>query len=216
MIEIKRKQHYGISSIFEDEKTSILEGVIIASFFPEGKEMTIKEIQERVDYSYERINFGLKSLTKKKIVFEKNIGKTIVYSINLYNLYSQTGFDSYTLERKIEFIKRYKIIYNALKKIIESPSVFGVILFGSYSKGNETKKSDIDIICISNNKKEVEKTIQNIKYKTNINLSTIILPLHEFPNVKKDNPELWHDLKIYGLVLKGEDNFYFWLYKNEK
>ena len=48
-----RKQTQGFRS-FGNMELSMLEGTIIASFFPEAEEMTIKEIRERVEYSYER------------------------------------------------------------------------------------------------------------------------------------------------------------------
>ena len=118
------------------------------------------------------------------------------------------------LERQIEFIHKYKNIYNAIKEIEENPYIWGVILFGSYSKNLETKQSDIDIICISAKKSDSERFIDSLKHKYNIKFAPIILPLHEFPNIKKDNPELWHDLKIYGIVFKGDDYFYSWMYQN--
>jgi len=40
--------------------------------------------------------------------------------------------------------------------------------------------------------------------------------LDEFPNIKKDNLELWSDLKNYGVVFKGGDYFYYWMYQDEK
>ena len=213
MVKIKRKQRYG----FGNMELSMLEGAIISSFFPEAKEMTIKEIQERIDYSYERVNSILKSLTKKKIVVEKQMGKTLVYSLDLNNLYTEIiGFNAYMLERKIDFIKKHKNIYGAIKEIEENPLVWGVILFGSYSKGTETKKSDVDIICISDKKKDVENFIHSLKHKYGFNFSPVVLPLYEFPKIKKDNPELWNDLKMNGIVFKGGDSFYFWMYKDEK
>ena len=55
-----------------------------------------------------------------------------------------------------------------------------------------------------------------IRDRYNIEFAPTILALDEFPNIKKDNPQLWHDLKIYGIVFKGDDTFYYWIYKNEK
>ena len=69
-ILVKRKQTKGMGS-FGDTEISMLEGTIIAAFFPEAKDMTIKDRSERVDYSYERINSALKSLKEKKIVIEE-------------------------------------------------------------------------------------------------------------------------------------------------
>lgn len=213
----KIKQRQGFRAIFGDAEISMLEGTILNSFFPEAEEMTIKKIRERVDYSYERINSALKSLTEKKIVVEKQSGKTLVYSIDLNNSYVESiGFISYMLGRKIELIKKNKVLCNAIKEIENNPYVWGIILFGSYSKGAETKQSDVDLICISNKKTETESFVKSLKYKYNMEFAPIVMPLHEFPNIKKDNPELWHDLKIYSIVFKGQDNFYYWMYKNEK
>lgn len=213
MVEVKRKQKHGFGS-FGKIELSMLEGIIISAFFPEAEEMTIKEIMERVDYSYERVNSSLKSLAKKEIVFEKQKGKTLVYYLDLQNLYAEIGFGSYTLEREIEFIKKHKVIYNAIKEIISNPIIWGVALFGSYSKGTETNQSDIDIICITHKKEEAEHFVKSLRHKYNLKFAPIVF--QEFPNIKKDNPELWHDLKMYGIIFKGEDNFYYWVYKDEK
>lgn len=213
---MKRKQKTGFAS-FGTMELTLLEGVIISSFFPEGKGMTIKEIMERVDYSYERVNSALKSLTKKKMVMEEKKGKTLVYSLNLHHLYSEIGFDHYMLEREIEFIKKYPVQYKAVKEIIENNSILIVILFGSYSKGTENKQSDLDLMCIpASDKKEAEKFILSLKHKYGINISPVIIPLFEFPNIKKDNKELWSDLKQFSIVFKGEDFFYSWMYKDDK
>lgn len=216
MEKIKRKQKHGFSS-FGDVKISALEGTIISAFFPEAEEMTLKEIQERVEYSYERVNSALKLLTGKKIVTEKQTGKTLVYSLNLQSLYAETmGFNAYMLEREIDFIKKHKPIFRAIKKAIESPFIWGIILFGSYSKGTENKQSDVDLICISDKKKETEQLVKSLRYEANVEFSPIVLPLHEFPKIKEDNLELWHDLKRYGIVFKGDDTFYYWMYKDDK
>jgi predicted nucleotidyltransferase len=218
MEKIIRKQSQGMSS-FGVMEISHLEGTILASFFPEAEEMTIREIQERVDYSYERINSALKSLTEKKIVIEKQKGKTLVYSLDLNNLYVEIiGFGSYSLQRETDFIRRQRIIYKAIQEIENYSLVWSVILFGSYSKGTENKQSDVDVIvtCIPSKEKEVEEFIKSLKHKYGINFSPIVLPMHEFSNIKKDNPELWHDLKTYGISFKGRDSFYFWMYKYDK
>jgi len=212
---MKRKQTKGFGS-FGTMELSLLEGTIISSFFPEGKNMTIKEIIERTDYSYERVNSALKSLNEKKIVKEEKIGKTLVYSLNLQHLYSGIGFSFYMLEREIEFMKKHRILYNAVREIGNNPYIWMIILFGSYSKETESKQSDVDIICVSDKKGETEHFVKSLKYKYNLNFAPVVISQIEFPNIKKDNPELWNDLKTYGIVFKGEDSFYFWIYNDDK
>ncbi|HJX50341.1 hypothetical protein A3K73_03665 [Candidatus Pacearchaeota archaeon RBG_13_36_9] len=215
MVKIERKQKHGFGS-FGAMELSMLEGTIISSFFPEGEDMTIKDIIERTDYSYERVNTALKSLVEKGIIQEKKVGKTLVYSPDLNNLYVESmGFNAYMLEREIEFIKKHKNLYRAIKEIEENPYVWGIILFGSYSKGLETKQSDIDIVCIASKKEEVKRFLESLKHKYDIKFAPVILPLHELPNIRKDNPELWNDLKMYGIAFKGGDSVYYWMYQNE-
>src|SRR3989338_1918965 len=138
MVKLERKQEEGFRAIFGDLKISHLEGTIIASFFPEAEEMKIKEIQERVDYSYERVNSALKSLTEKKIVIEKQKGKTLVYSLDAKTPYSYSiGFNRYMLQREVNFIKKHKTVYKAIQEVENHPFSWSVILFGSYSKGTE-------------------------------------------------------------------------------
>lgn len=217
MVKLKRKQEEGFRAIFGDLEISHLEGTIIASFFPEAEEMTIKEIQERIDYSYERVNSTLKSLTEKKIVVEKQKGKTLIYSLDTNSIYSYSlGFIRYTLQRKVDFIRKHRPVYRVIQEIENYPFAWSIILFGSYSKGTETKRSDVDLIvtCIPSKEKEVNNFIKSLEHKYGINFSPVVLPLHEFPNIKKDNLELWDDLKLYGIVFKGGDSFYCWMYKN--
>jgi predicted nucleotidyltransferase len=216
MAKLERKQEEGFAT-FGDVEISHLEGTIIASFFPEAEEMTIKEIQERVDYSYERVNSALKSLTEKNIVVEKQKGKTLIYSLDTNSIYSYSlGFNRYTLQREVDFIRKHKPIYKAIQEIENYPSSWSVILFGSYSKGTETKQSDVDLIvtCIPSKEKEVNNFIKSLEHKYGINFSLVVLPMHEFPDIKKDNPELWNDLKLYGIAFKGGDSFYYWMYKD--
>ena len=82
MDKLKRKQRHGFGS-FGKMELSFLEGTVISSFFPEGKDMTIKEIGERTDYSYERVNSALKSLAEKKIVREERKGKGLDYYVSM-------------------------------------------------------------------------------------------------------------------------------------
>jgi len=212
---IERKQRRGFGS-FEDIEISLLDGTIISSLFPEIKEITIQDIIKRTEYSYERVNSSLKYLTDKEIVNEKKVGKTLVYSLNLQNINAKEGFNQYMLEREIEFKKKNGTIYLAIQEIKNNPFIWLLILFGSYSKGTETKQSDIDIICVSHNKKEAEYFIKSLKYNYNIDFASIVLSPNDFPNIKKDNPELWVNLKMYGLVFKGEEEFYYQMYKDEK
>ena len=189
--------------------TSPLESAILYSFFPEGKERMIKEIMERTNYSYERINSALKSLTKKRIIKEQKKGKTLLYTLDMYNINAELGFGNYMITKELAFREKHKILEKAIKELItesfKSPFIQIAILFGSYSKGIESKQSDIDLMLVSDKKQEAERIVKSLRHKYNLKFAPVIINYLEFPKIRKDNPELWNDLKMYGIVLKGED-----------
>ena len=194
-----------------NNEITISEDIILRYFFPEGDKKTIKELKERSKYSYERVNTALKSLKKKKIVAEKKIGKTLVYYPDLNNLNLRRAFNHYMIERLINFGNKYIKIYNALQELKKEPATI-ILIFGSYSKGTETKTSDIDLLCTSFKKKEIEKAIGSLKHKYGLRFNPIVIPRTEFIKIKKDNSELWEDLKNNALVFYGQDWFYSLIY----
>lgn len=218
MAKLNKKQDISMDLGFEDFKISFLEGIVLASFFPKAGEMTIKELQKKCKYSYERVNSALKSLTKKKMIEQKEKGKTLVYSPIFGNPIMETiGFGNYMLQRKINFIKKHKILSKAINEMRSNPIIGILILFGSYSKGIESKNSDIDLMAatIPGKEKEAEDFIKSFAAKYGFNFSPAALSLPEFPKIKKENKDLWNDLKQYGIIFKGNEYFYLEAYENE-
>jgi predicted nucleotidyltransferase len=214
MSKTKRKQNSGFFLYVPGKiEISLSEGAILTSFFPEAKEMTIKEIQKRVNYSYERVNTSLKELEKKKIIFSKTIGKTLTYTADYDHLCLRFAFNRYMTERIIKLSERHLLIYKSLKEI--SNETFGiVILFGSYSKGNETKNSDIDLMVISDSQKQAEESVNKIKSTRGFNITLAFVKKTEFSKIKKENSELWEDIKNYSIVFNSQDIYYYWMYQD--
>ncbi len=187
---------------------------ILRSFYPEGKELTLKELKERTGYSYERINSYLKSLTQKKAVAEKNVGRTLVYSLNFKNISSKVAYYLYSSKRADEFSTKEKTIFIALSELPEEELDLYVV-FGSYAKGSQRKGSDIDLLCVTSHKEKVETVISSIKRRYNANLQPVILPRTEFAKIKNENPEFWQDLVNYGILFKGHELMYYYAYEKE-
>ena len=81
------------------------------------------------------------------------------------------------------------------------------MIFGSYAKGTQTEKSDVDILCVSA-KGDVTNAVRVFRTKYNINIQAVTLDISDFRNIKKDNPTFWNDLIEYGIVLDGLDLFF--------
>ncbi len=184
---------------------------VLSSFFPEGNEITLKMIQERTRLSYEPVHRTMKQLLEKKLVLEKKFGKTLVYDLDFTKEKIRIAFILYANEKKEKFEKEYGNIYRALSRISEEDIDF-LAVFGSYAKGSPTKKSDIDVLCVSSNKNRVEGKIKGLRYETNLEFSPVVMSKTEFAKIKNENEQFWNDLVDYGIILKGYELFYYYAY----
>ncbi|MFA5020428.1 MAG: nucleotidyltransferase domain-containing protein [Candidatus Pacearchaeota archaeon] len=184
---------------------------VLSGFFPEGKEITLKIIQERTKLSYEPVHRIVNQLVSRKLLIENKFGKTFVYSLDFTKEKIRIAFIFYTDERKEEFNEKYGAIYRALLNVDEENIDF-LAVFGSYAKGSPTKKSDIDVICVSSNRSKVENKIKGLRYETNLEFTPIIMLKTEFAKIKEENKQFWDDLVNYGIILKGYELFYYYAY----
>lgn len=187
---------------------------ILASFFPDLKEKTSKQIEIATRLSHESTFRILKSLVKNKYLKKKKIGKTNVYEF----IFTDETYLVYTyfVTKKIsKFKENHLLLYKRLKEFADSIKTNSVILFGSYAKGSETEKSDIDILVVSN-EKNIEKIARTFKTKYNISIKSVIIKTEHFKNIKKDNLIFYNDLVKFGIVLDGLDIFFKEVYKNAK
>ena len=84
--------------------------------------------------------------------------------------------------------------------------VFTIILFGSASQKKETKKSDIDILIVTNkNKKIIDKAKKKAELISNYPLNIFTCNINEF--LKADDTIITQAKKT-GFPISGEQNFY--------
>jgi predicted nucleotidyltransferase len=181
---------------------------VLGSFFPEGKEITLKIIQKRTKLSYEPVHRIIKRLVKKNFIIEKKFGKTLVYSLDFSKEKIKIAFILYADEKKEKFAENYGNVYRALSNTKEDDIDF-LAIFGSYAKGSPTKKSDIDVLCVSSNKPKVENEIKALRYETNLEFAPIVISKTEFAKIKNENKQFWKDLVDYGIIFKGYELFYY-------
>lgn len=194
----------------ESGKLSETELEMLQSFFPEGKEITLKEIAKRSGYSYEPIYRTLQGLVKKQIISLKKFGKTLVYELNFKKTEPKIAFYHYSIKRANEFSKKHHPISTAMSELPEDKADI-LAVFGSYAKGIEHEKSDVDIICVTS-ENGMDKKIRSLTHTYGKDFSPVVLLKGEFAKIKVENKEFWHDLVNYGIIFKGYDLFYYYAY----
>jgi predicted nucleotidyltransferase len=157
-----------------------------------NKEYHIRELARIAKKSPATISKELKKLEEKKILVSQNKFNHLTFKPNL--------------SKEFFFIKRdynLKQIYDSgLIKFLEDLFNFpeAIVLFGSYEKGEDNEKSDIDILIVSNEKKETDlKKFEKILKKK---IQIFVHSKKELDKLKEKNPELVNSW-VNGKVIYG-------------
>jgi predicted nucleotidyltransferase len=86
-----------------------------------------------------------------------------------------------------------KILLNVKDRLLKSEAkkyLLKMILFGSHAKGKATKDSDIDLLIVRTNGKEVEEILDNVLYNILLDMNTpievFISPVEEVHSLVKE------------------------------
>lgn len=189
---------------------------ILVCFFPKLGSLTSKEIEDKSGFSHETTFRILKELVRKKYLNEKKVGKTNVYEFLKDRDLVYQVFVNYMTNKRLGFKEKHLLLYKRLYEFINEVNPEGpAVIFGSFAKGTQTKSSDIDILCVVSNKRNIQNIVQVFRTKYNINIQPVIVKLSDFGNIKSDNPQFWEDLIEYGIVLDGLDLFFKKVYLND-
>ena len=167
---------------------SILKGseilqLLVSDF---NKEFHVRDIAKRTNISVGKTSETLKDLLKANLVQKREIGNMKFYKANIQS----------------PELTQFKILMNvsALNRLVASISKLcdKIILFGSCAKGTDTPESDIDLLIITDNVKEVKEKTYDMP---DLNVSPHIMTIHEYLKLKKRNP---------GFVKKIREGIVLW------
>lgn len=190
---------------------------ILSCFFPRLENLPAKSIEKKTGFSHDKTFRILKNLVDKKLLVKKQIGGTNIFEIkrtdrdSLYQV-----FVYYATKRRLWLKQRHVLLYRRLYEFMNEVRPEGsVILFGSYAKGKETEKSDVDLLVVATNKR-VEKIAQTYQTKYGLVVRPAVIVPDDFKNIKADNATFWNDLIDYGIILDGLDYYFKEVYWNEQ
>ncbi len=146
----------------------------------------IKEISRKINIAPTSVRINIKQFLKLRLI----------------KIQKSKPFDGYVADRENDLFLFYKRTYNlfslySLKElIVESVQPKAIVLFGSYSKGEDVETSDVDLIVVSKVRKEInlEKFEKDLGRKINIMFIDKLEKLDE--NIRNKT--------INGIILYGE------------
>ncbi len=154
-----------------------------------GKEVLSSEIQKATLASRAGVYFALKELIRQGLVLQERRGKVIFYRI----VYDDAA------------IKQFKILKNvfSLRPIVAKLKPFSrkIVLYGSYSRGENDSTSDIDLFILSKDPEVMKDAVSSIKTKQKI--QAVIKTATELDSFKESEKVFMQEVER-GIVLWEE------------
>ncbi len=163
--------------VFATSVQRVLEYVID---YPET-EFTEKEIRKKIKLSKSAINYALRKLCKYGLITRRKKGGIFLYSLS-YN---------HIIIKQIKVLKNIINILPLVQKIKKYS--IRITLFGSASRGENWKDSDIDLVIIARNKDvipKIKKTINSSK-----KIKPILVTEIGFMEIKKKDPVFYREIE---------------------
>lgn len=181
----------------------------LAQFFPDLGQRTVKYVGEGIRRSYERAYTTLRQLEKRGVLKSEMLGGTLIFRVkNNGSPEVYQAFSGVIAARMEKFGRRNMIVAKALMKLKRAIRPQLIAVFGSYSRGMERKESDVDILCVSEDRRGVEREVAALSREFGIRFSPVIVTLEQAFKMREDNKAFFEGLRDYGIVFYGRDLFF--------
>ena len=189
---------------------------ILIPFSNIHKNYHIREIARIFNVHHAVASKLLKLLLKESILRRDVKGREQIYSLNFGNSLTIKYLSICEDIKLFDFIKNrtdiekslFLDLINLLINFYPKDILLSLI-FGSYAKGYETEKSDIDIMIILRvDKREgLNKAINNIGKKWGKKISILYLTINDFENNLKEKNKMLIDIIENHIILVGSEEY---------
>ncbi|MFH1229306.1 MAG: nucleotidyltransferase domain-containing protein [Candidatus Aenigmatarchaeota archaeon] len=129
-----------------------------------GEPLSIRKISQIRKINYKSAYNALKTLDKEGVASLQRMGNSINCSFN--DSFNDMVFEAEYLRRKDLFKNRdFLVIFNKLSSI---KSLFVALLFGSWAKGTASKGSDMDVLTVGGDEKEIQSDLSLLPNKIHL------------------------------------------------
>ena len=157
-----------------------------------GREFIEKEIQKATDMSKGGVNLALRELAQKRLVERKRRGRMYFYTTQL----------NHPFIRQLKILKNIARLWPLVKKLKAVSQK--IILFGSWSRGENLKDSDIDLCILTNSAEEVQQIVKKSSLRNKLQL--IIRTPTGFAELEKKDPVFFKEVDR-GIVLLSKESY---------
>lgn len=162
-----------------------------------NKKIYGRDVAKRLKMNQKTVSNILNKLEKENVLKFSTEGKNKYYYLNKFNSNIKEIIRLIEIQRKIEFLNKYKRFRELFDKIDERTKGI-LIIFGSYADYSANEKSDLDMSIIGK-----IKDIKDLEQLYNIKINIIKINEKDFD---KEDTIIKEIIKKH-IILKGEDEF---------
>ncbi len=161
------------------------------------------QIKEYSKLSHSSLQNSIDKLKKATIIEEEKTKSNTFYKIKDKKLFA-LKYSEIAIKKFNELNHNIKTPLNHFLKNLPG-EIYTIVLFGSASKYEETKDSDIDLLIVTNKKQDLSKNKKEAEITSKHPLSLFQTTTEEF---KKNNDDIIIQAKKTGFPIYKEQNFY--------
>lgn len=147
------------------------------------------QIAEKINLSNGGVNQSLRLLVKESLLISEKKGRMIFYQVDI----SSPIIREFKIFRTVLLLNKF---VQRLKNYTEK-----IVLFGSCAEGTNFKDSDIDLLVVSQKKRDVNNELNKFKYKQKVQL--ILKSPQEYMVLEKKEPIFFTEIEKGRLLWQG-------------
>jgi predicted nucleotidyltransferase len=165
------------------------------------------------------VQIALKEFRKQQIINKENVGKSILYSLNLRSN-RLLAYLALSNELSLPVHLPFSVLRTIQEGIMEYTPFFTLFVFGSYAKGKQTQRSDLDIAVIVETdatRKEIIPALETVKRRELLEIDYHVFTTAEFIEMLiEDYENLGKQIYRGNKIIFGAMQYYSLLYANYK
>jgi len=191
--------------------TQTQEKILSLLLSKQGESFTIRGTSRILKKSYTLVYNNISNLEKRAIIIKQNVPPAQI--IRLSEFAPKEIIMGIEFKRKEELLQNHswiKLLLNDISTAIKD-KFFIVLIFGSYAKGTQNIKSDLDLLFIVQDKKDI-KDIENKIYNiySKVKKSLTFVDINDFKKMIQNTNELniGNEAKKNHIILQGIEEYY--------
>ncbi len=184
---------------------------IVEAILPQPfKTYSIRKISKLIKSSYALTYDSVRALTNRNVIKAEKIGKSLACRLNLSAEPQLLAISSLIYSKRFLDKVPFGFVIVEIKNKLND-SIYIMILFGSYAKGTATKKSDIDLLFVVQNKADIEKIkkkVRSVLSSTNIGIEFDVITTEWLIKMFEEKNTVGREVLEGAIILHGSEQYY--------